>query len=179
MRPACESGQVDPAIDDLWRYYDEHAAQARQHETLRATVTSILAGFSAALVGFAGVGGLERADAPAGVLLIVFGLLGALLSLKHYERNRFHTTVMGTVRGEIETLRANPKHRPTSPGALRQGAEQKHEDEFSLRRRKAGRSERLAPWLVRVRLAQLWAALPLAIAVVGVVVLIAALLSNQ
>ena len=174
---------MDPAIDDLWRFYDEHADQARQHETLRATVTSILAGFSAALVGFAGVGGLERADAPAGALLIVFGLLGAPLSLKHYERNRFHTTVMGTVRSEIQTLRANPRHRPTSPGALRQRAEHKHEGEFSLRRRARRSStpkpERLAPWLVRVRLAHLWAALPLAIAVVGVVVLIAALSSNK
>jgi hypothetical protein len=168
-------------IGDLWRYYDEHAAQARQHETLRATVTGALGGFAVALVGFAGVGGLEAADAPAGVLLIVFGLLGAPLSLKHYERNRFHTEVMGSVRKEIATLRANPKHGPVSTGVLRERAKTKHNQEFSLRGRGTDEMEKPRPAspLVRIRLWPIWAAFPIAIAVVGVVILIASLISGK
>jgi len=183
-----ESAQAEGAISDLWRFYDEHAAQARQHETLRATVTSTLGAFAAALVGFAGVGGLERADAPAGALLIVFGLLGAPLSLKHYERNRFHTKVMSTVRDEIATLRGNPGH-AASTHQLRKRAKKEHQQEFSLRQTRAEKTKQLPPlqskttqpvsWVVRVNLWQLWAALPLAITVVGVVILIASLSSDK
>src|SRR5687767_975537 len=95
---------VDRRLDDLWHYYAENAAQARQHEDLRASVTSILAGFAAALVGFAGIGGLEPSDIPAGVLVWIIGVLGALLSLKHYERNRFHVEVLGVIRKQITRI---------------------------------------------------------------------------
>lgn len=170
------SAEVERIIGDLWRYYDEHAAEARQHETLRATVTGTLGGFAAALVGFAGVGGLEAADAPAGALLILFGLLGAPLSLKHYERNRFHTEVMGAVRAEIATLRADPSHKPRSPGQVRTSAKCKHNEQFSLRRK---RTDKPASWLVRVSLWHLWTGFPIAIAIVGVVIVIASLSSGQ
>jgi hypothetical protein len=161
-----QSSPVERAVDDLWRYYEEHAAQARQHEDLRATVTSILVGFAAALVGFAGIGGLEPSDAPAGVLIIVLGVLGALLSLKHYERNRFHVRVLGTVRGEITRLRSDPQRAPLSTETLRDQASEEHGKEFSLRRR----SMRQGSWLARMSLFQLWLALPLAVAAVGALI---------
>jgi len=91
-------------IDDLWHYYDEHATQARQHENMRATVTSTLAGIAAAVVGLAGVGGLTVADLPAGLVVIVLSGLGVALSIKHYERNRFHTKVLSEVRQEIQRI---------------------------------------------------------------------------
>jgi hypothetical protein len=163
---------TEEVVRDLWHFYDEHAAQARQHEDLRASITSILAGFAAALVGFAGIGGLKPSDAPAGVLVILLGALGALLSLKHYERNRFHVQVMHEVRTEIERLQAHPDSKPSPPGTLRDEAKKKHAERFKLRRQK----REAGTWLVRVHLFQLWAALPLAISAVGVVVVVVALL---
>src|SRR5947207_9233174 len=151
----------DRAVSDLWRFYDEHAAQARQHETLRATVTSILAGFAAALVGFAGVGGLDASDAPAGALVIAIGLLGALLSLKHYERNRFHTRVLRKVRDEITKLRTSPHGTPQTMEVLRRRAETEHrKDPFRRRKSQEGDS-----WFVRISLFHLWLALDMIVTI--------------
>jgi hypothetical protein len=161
-----ESPRNDQLVSDLWRFYDEHAAEARQHETLRATVTSILVGFAAALVGFASTGGLEPSDIPAGVLVIVIGVLGGLLSLKHYERNRLHTRILGAIRLEITELRKDPKRAFRSTGEIRDAAEKKHNEKFRLDRKKGG------SWLVRTRLFQLWIALDLLVAVVGAVIVV-------
>ena len=178
-----QSSQAEQAVSDLWRFYDEHAAQARQHENLRATVTSILTAFAAALVGFASSGGLHRSDAPAGALVIVLGVLGALLSLKHYERNRFHVRVMGAVRKEVTRLRRDPARVPQTTKALRDGAEEKHKREFfrpkTCEEGKERSEEReddpeeeseKGSWLVRLSLYQLWAALDLAVAAVGAII---------
>jgi hypothetical protein len=163
-------------IDDSWRFYGEHAEQARQHETLRASVTSTLSAVAAAIVGLAGVGGIERGDVLTGATVVLVGLLGAALSVKHYERNRFHTTVMRVTRDEISALRAGRAQpsRPTSE--LRGLAETEHARDFSLfeRRRHAVVSRSL--W-VPIRLHLLWMALPLLIALVGAVIIVLALLA--
>lgn len=171
MQAKADSSRVDRAIRELWHFYDEHAAQARQHEDLRASVTSTLGGFAAALVGFAGIGGLHPSDVPAGLLVMVFGVLGAGLSLKHYERNRFHVRVMGAVRDEIFMIEADPEHTPRSTQEVRGAAEADHRTDFKLRR-KATVEEKRASWLVRASLARLWAALPLAVAAVGAAIVV-------
>jgi hypothetical protein len=158
-----KSSELDRVVSDLWRFYDEHAAQARQHETLRATVTSILTGFAAALVGFAGIGGLEPSDVPAGVFVVLIGVLGALLSLKHYERNRFHVQVLAAVRREIDRLRPTPERVAASTGDLRKVATGEHKAEFSQK-------VKYGSLLVQLSLFQLWVALHLAIAAVGAVI---------
>jgi hypothetical protein len=58
----------------------------RQRENLRATVTSTVAAISAAVVALAGIGGLSRADIPAGLVIVLLSALGIALSLKHYEQ---------------------------------------------------------------------------------------------
>jgi hypothetical protein len=175
LTEAPESPHLDRALHDLWHFYDEHAAQARQHEDLRATVTSILAGFAAAVVGFAGIGGLEPSDVPAGLVVIVLGVLGALLSLKHYERNRFHTKVMKVVRNEITCLEKNPGKAPRTTSELRELAEQAHVKDFSHHEedeeKKPEKADR-EPWLVRTHLFHLWVALPVAFAAVGVLIVV-------
>jgi hypothetical protein len=165
------SPQVDQLVSDLWRYYDEHAAEARQHETLRATVTSILVGFAAALVGLASTGGLEPSDIPAGVLVIAIGVLGALLSLKHYERNRLHVRIMGRVREEITELRKDPQRAALSTSELRFEAENEHQARFFRRGKKRLRK---GSWIVRTQLFQLWLVLDVLVAVVGVVIVVVA-----
>jgi hypothetical protein len=173
MQAAEDPSQVGRAVNDLWRFYEEHAAQARQHEDLRASVTSTLGGFAAALVGFAGIGGLHPSDVPAGLLVMVFGLLGAVLSLKHYERNRLHVRVMGAVRDEISMIQAAPEHTPRSTQEVRTGAEADHGEHFTLRRKQSPEDEP-ASWLVRASLARLWAALPLAVAAAGAAIVVVA-----
>ena len=71
-----ESAERSAAAADLWRFYEEHATQARQHENMRATVTSTLAAIAAAVIGLAGVGGLSTADVPAGLAVVVLSSLG-------------------------------------------------------------------------------------------------------
>jgi hypothetical protein len=168
--------KLDRALGDLWHFYDEHAAQARQHEDLRATVTSILAGFAAAVVGFAGIDGLESSDVPAGLVVIVLGLLGALLSLKHYERNRFHTKVMKKVRDQITNLEDGTSTEVKSTTKLREEAMEEHLDDFSPEDKdKKKKHKEQKPWLVRLHLFHLWVALPLAIAAVGLVIVVISL----
>ena len=105
MKPRTRRNPPTVEVADLWHFYDEHATQARQHETLRATVTGTLAAIAAAVVTSSGIGGLSMADIPAGFVLIVVGALGVALNVKHFERNRWHAEVMWTVQQEIERLR--------------------------------------------------------------------------
>jgi hypothetical protein len=195
-----ENAPMEESISDLWRFYDEHAAQARQHETLRAAVTTILAGFAATMVGIVTRDGFERADILPGALIIVIGLIGAALSLKHYERNRFHTTVLRFTRKEITRLRTVSAGTASaaSTGKLRCRACACHESTFSFldtlkakpgeRRegecregecREGGESSRQAPksWLLRFRLFRsfvLWLALPVVIVISGIVIVVLA-----
>lgn len=166
------------AIANLWRYYDEHAAQARQHETLRATVTSILAAISAAVVALSGVGGLSTADIPAGVVVLVLSVLGVALSIKHYERNRFHTKVLSATRTAIDNLQRDPALEVPRTGDLREAGERKHEKKFSVRRRPSEDEDsperpavKVSPW-VDVQLHMLWLGLPVCIGLVGVLLIV-------
>ncbi|QGQ19271.1 hypothetical protein GC089_08550 [Cellulomonas sp. JZ18] len=160
---------TEAAIADLWRFYEEHAEQARQHETLRASATSVLAGIASAVLAFVGVDGINRSDVPAGLAVVLVSTLGVVLSLKHYERNRMHTAVMKATRDEIETLRRSGG-RGRSASAISAKAVAQHDRDFAvLRRRHQARSR-----VTRARLHLLWAALPGGIGVVGVVVVVAA-----
>ena len=151
---------MDDRLDGLWRYYDEHASQARQHEQLRAAVTSALVGVTGAMIALAGVGGLTLADIPTGVAIVAIGGLGVLLSLKHYEQNRFHTTVMGETRKEIDALaRSGSGGRSTAD--IRRQAKRDHSDEHK--------------WLSKLRLHGLWAALPGGLALLGLIVIVLAI----
>jgi hypothetical protein len=174
MRTSNSSDDRAVAVSNLWRYYDEHATQARQHETLRASVTSTLAAISAAVVGLAGIGGFNSADVPAGLVVILISALGVALSLKHHERNRLHYRLLKEIREEIDKASQGTQS-IRSTGDVRQVAENDHNSNFSVWRR------RLAPQLagsqiVRARLHLLWACLPLGIGVVGVLIVALALI---
>lgn len=144
-------------VNGLWRFYEEQAAQVRQHEDLRATVSSTLAAISAAVVALAGVGGLNRADIPAGLVVALLSALGVALSLKHYERNRFHAEIMGTTRKEIDRVSfAGSSVKATK--ALRDAAKEEHEREH--------------PRTSRMRLNILWLGLPIGVGLIGVLVIV-------
>lgn len=145
--------RTNDTIPGLWRYYEEHASQARQHENLRATVTSILSSIAAAVVGLASLGGLDRADLPAGIVVVVLALLGVALSLKHYERNRLHTRILAAIRDEVARLDQDPAASPHSTQEIRDEAERDHNSNFAImeRRQKTAKS----PW-TKMRLHILW-----------------------
>ncbi len=168
------SADVAAQVADLWHFYDEHAAQARQHESLRATVTGTLAAMAAAVTALAGVGGLTVADLPAGLVVIIIGGLGVALSLKHFERNRFHAAVMFHVQSEIEWLRTSAPHDAAHASELWRAAKKAHERDFSIWRKSPSQASGRSPW-VRVRLYFLWAGLPLGIGLVGILMVILAL----
>jgi hypothetical protein len=189
-------------IPNLWRYYEEHAAQARQHENLRATVTSILSGIAAAVIAIAGVGGLDDSDILAGMMVVAVGILGGALSLKHYERNRLHNRILGTIRDEITALDQDPERAPMSTDDLRDIGEREHRAKFTVVARPSSanqkvvprkelreavanwRSDRerseepkpraVSPW-IGLRLFALWLGLPIAVCVVGVLVIVLSL----
>ena len=86
----------DSAIEVWLRMYDEQVRQARHHETSRTSGTKIIMGISAAIFAFLfsnyqDLTGLQYVY--TGFLLFVINVYGFVLSLKHYERNRFHTTI--------------------------------------------------------------------------------------
>jgi hypothetical protein len=93
------------------------------------------------------------------------------LGIKHYERNRLHTTILGAVRDEITRLDQDSEAIPESTGQIRGAAETKHNKEFAF---KAGldRKKRSKSVWPRIPLHLLWLGLPLAIGVVGVLVLV-------
>ncbi|MFC9506190.1 hypothetical protein [Streptomyces sp. NPDC057002] len=177
MDTNAESEGQSAAVAGLWRYYEEHAAQARQHENLRATVTSTLAAIAAAVVGLAGVGGLSEADIPAGVVVIILSALGVALSIKHYERNRMHTQILSVIGKEIDQSGQNPTIKVKSTRELRKLGRVQHEKKFSVLRRPEPESSEpstpvRSPWVDRVRLHILWLGLPVGIGLTGVAVII-------
>lgn len=189
-----DPSSIQDAISDLWRFYDEHAAQARQHETLRAAVTTLLAGFAATIVGTVTGDGFQRDDLLPGALVMAIGFVGALLSLKHYERNRFHTKVLKVTRDEITRLRRAQASNvgAKSTNTLRKRAKASHAKTFSLFGEREQRDERQRtvpvpdadeehdedvpkPWPVAIRLFVLWLALPIVIVMAGAVIVVCAL----
>lgn len=164
--------RTNDSVGNLWRYYEEHASQARQHENLRATVTSILSSIAAAAIALAGLGGLDGADIPSGIVVALLAVLGLGLSIKHYERNRMHTRIMGAVRDEITRLDQHPKADPRSTQAIRDDAEEEHNAGFRVLKRKGARKTNSRSVWPRIRLHLLWLGLPLAIGIVGVLVLV-------
>jgi hypothetical protein len=128
--------------------YQENILHARQHENLRERATAFCGAIAAALLAFAASGGLTTRDRPIGYALVVVGLLGSILSLKHYERFRRHSQVAGVFRKEVETLLG------VSSSAQYNGAVQAHNSAF--------------PFLHRIRLYWVWVAFNLAVSAIGI-----------
>jgi hypothetical protein len=155
---------VAARISDLWRYYDEHALHARQHEDLRAKATSTMTAIAAAMVGFAGVNGIGSEDVTAGVMIVLVSMLGSALNIKHYERFKFHSKVLGECRKEIDALRATKDFPLRTTNDIRRQANEEHAAEFTVLGKKGP-----SPWVGGVRLNLLWLGLPLTVGLIGCV----------
>lgn len=148
-------------LDYLWRFYDEHAQQARQHETLRASATSMIGATMAAVIALSGIGGLTTFDVLGGLVVVLLGAAGTLVSLKHYERNRFHARVMGEVRKEVDAVLSHAERIPRGTAEVRKHAKNTHDDEYRM--------------LARLRLHLIWASIPALMSVIGVIIIVLSL----
>ena len=91
--------------DLLLSMYNEQVAQARQHENLRAAATNLTFVAGSVLVSLLFKDGQPVVSSEAAAAtLIGIGLFGALFSLKHYERNRFHVAIARRYRKKLEEL---------------------------------------------------------------------------
>jgi hypothetical protein len=166
-------------LDSLWKFYEEHGSHARAHEDQRERMTGLLITIAGVLIAFFGAKEASLAVQLTGAaLLVVLGVYGYCFSLKHYERNRFHTKIMGAIRSEIDLALATPEHSTTSLTDLRASGEKKHYDQFP--KEDLNDPRRLAKsMLARSRLNRYWAWVPLFVALVGVCLGIAALCSRN
>ena len=74
--------------------FSEHRIQARQHETLRGTLTTLTLAIAGGVLALAGNStALPEFQLAGAVLLILLGVFGAALAAKHYERFRYHSSL--------------------------------------------------------------------------------------
>ena len=91
------------AEEILWRMVNEHMTQARQQETLRSSMTTLLITLSGAIVAYITFDKeLTCSDLPVAFLQVFLGLFGVLFSAKHYERFNFHISRVRAFRAELE-----------------------------------------------------------------------------
>ena len=106
-------------------------------------------------MGLAGLNGLDKADIPAGLVVVLLALLGVALSIKHFERYRLHTDILGAVRTEITRLDQDEAAMPRSTQESRGEAEAKHNATFTILKRTDREDDFSSPW-TKVRLHLLW-----------------------
>jgi hypothetical protein len=91
----------------LWRFYQDHIAHGRHHETLRATTTTVILAVAAGVLGLLGgahVWPLQYEQLPLTLFLVLLGVFGAFFSAKYHERFDFH---MNRARQYRDLLDAN------------------------------------------------------------------------
>lgn len=164
-------------VDVLLRHYEEHSRQRRHHEDMRAQATSIMVAIAGGVIALAGLDGLSTADIPSGVLVITLALLGVLLSLKHYERFRWHSAISDELRAEIDRALVDPSGSPRPPTEVSRDASTKHFSDWTATgeiRRGRHRHDELRPAspIARIRLFVLWAVVPSLVGLVGVLLVV-------
>ncbi|MGC4071712.1 MAG: hypothetical protein QM760_04215 [Nibricoccus sp.] len=110
----------------LWRMFSEHMTQARQQETLRSSVTTVLTTIGIGAIGLITFDKeLNVTDLPVAILLTALGGFGALFSAKHYERFQHHIARGRSYRDELEAMLSDVDWK-----ALRKRADEKHDAAF-------------------------------------------------
>jgi len=150
-------------LDLYWKMYSEYATQARQHETLRGTISTILVSVGAAIIAFHGnllkpasVSSHTNEIIAVGIALVVLGVLGILLSYKHYERTRHCTTISCEFRHATDDILRGQGVNETLTEILRRGRTE-HERKYPIS----------SKWL---RAYVLWATIFFLIAAAGVLI---------
>lgn len=142
--------------DVLLSLYLDDIAFARHHESLRSTITNLILAVGAALGALVGYDNkITCADVPAAVFLILVGLGGAAFSYKHYERFHSHYGRAREIRSKLDEISG------LELKEMRNRADEKHRESF--------------PRSYKWSAGRLWAAIPLCVSILGLLILIAAL----
>lgn len=164
----------------LQKYYDEHAEHARLHESQRERATNIILSICGILIGLITFGELNLSDLPASISIIILGIYGFLFSGKHYERFRFHTSIMKEIREEIWNTKNTPE-RIKSLKELREIGAKKHYERFKWPKLKGSRSKNQTnakSWIARQRNHVFWDGLHVIVILIGVILTISIIWSD-
>jgi uncharacterized membrane protein YeaQ/YmgE (transglycosylase-associated protein family) len=144
---------MDDRRELLWGLYEDVVAQGRHHESQRLGMTNAMLVVAAAVLGLIGLDErISDADIPAGLFLVVLGIVGAVFALKHYERFRYHMAFAKEYRNALKI---------TGLSKLRAHAEDEHVSDWSKRWQRA---------VYNASLHWLWVSLHLFVSVLGAVV---------
>jgi hypothetical protein len=153
-------------IEFYFRYYEEHALQARRHEEQREKATAIVLTIAGFLIGFVTFAKLSRSALPAAISIILLGIYGYLFAWKHYERSRMHTAVLRRVRTEMEKMIDGRNPNPRTLTQLREEAEDAHNKEFVWTI--GGKASKARSWITRTRLHSFWEAIHVGVVILGI-----------
>ena len=140
--------------ESLWNMLKEEYTHARQHQTQRATMTTIVIVVASALTGLITFDdSIGQGDIAPSIVVIALGTFGVLFSLKFQERYACHRKRAYALRDRLDTLQPELKFSQI-------------EDSSDAKHRKS------SPVLSRVSLRYFWIVLHLVITGIGVVLLI-------
>jgi hypothetical protein len=101
---------VKDKIELLWRFYQEHCVWERHQESQRSTATNLVLVVAAAILSIITISkSIDMTDLPLTIFLVVLGVFGAILSMKHYERFARHQTLAGAYRVALDKKYQKPK----------------------------------------------------------------------
>lgn len=143
----------------LWKLYEDNRLQARHHEVLRATGTTLLAAGAGVVMTAITENGKTPSDLPLSLFLMVMGLFGVLFVWKEYERTRLHTR-----RSESFLDLLGKSDETSGIAKMKADADRKHSFRY--------------PILSRVRLNFLWVSMHLFILGFGIIFTLSALGMN-
>jgi xanthosine utilization system XapX-like protein len=169
-------------MDTLQSYYDEHAAQARNHEEQRERATNLILSIAGLLVGLVTFAKLSLLSLPAAICIVLLGIFGFVFAGKHYERFRYHTQIMEAIRLEIERVSDDPNIKPKSLSDLRKDGEDNHYKNFTWPSFRGSRNASQATarsWIARQRLHVFWESVHLLVVVIGVALCLAIALNTK
>lgn len=88
----------------LWKMYEDNRVQAQLHEDRRAAATALIGGGFGALVAAIVNDGVNGADIPFALMIVVMGLFGWGIALKATERMRLHNARCKVFLHELDQL---------------------------------------------------------------------------
>jgi hypothetical protein len=143
--------------DVLWGLYLDQVEQGRHHESMRATVTNLILTISAGAAGVIALDQrIDKSDFPLSLFIVLAGVVGAMMAVKHYERVQFHTQRSRVFRRELERLLPE-----TKLNSLIREADNIHNEKWKR--------------VSQFKLSNLWVGLQIGISLFGVILLVIAL----
>lgn len=178
-------------MEHLITYYNEHAAQARQHEDQRERMTNIILSISGVLVGLTTFSELSIWALSASLPIMLLGIFGFFFAGKHYERAKFHTAIMKEIREEIDRVSLDKKTNRMSLSKIREAGSCNHYSKFvwinifSLKKEKVEKNMeyvckmRSPSTIAKCRIHIFWEFLHILIAILGLGLTIAILIKEN